>query len=420
MRTIVPDWLTRDAKILILASSVRMFGQGFISVALAVYLATIGLSLLQIGMYFSVGGAGAALFAFAVAFISERFGRRNLLVFFTLTTALGVVGLIVTENLLILVVFAFVGALSGAPGGATGATQPLVQAGLAENGPATRRTDIFATYRIVNTFARAFGALSAGLPTVLQSNFGLGEVAAFRVLLGALVASLLLASLMYAMLSGGPSEIRSRGWTNPFTLPSRRVIFTLGGLFTVDSFGGALLIQSLVAYWFNTKFGMDIGTLSVVFFGSELLTASSLWFAAKIANRIGLLNTMVFTHIPSSLFLFVAAFAPEAWIAVIFWQLRAFFSQMDVPTRDSYIMAIVGPEERVAMASSQALGRSAATAVGPYASTLMWSAFSATAPFVACGVIKIAYDLSLWFMFRDIKPPEESRSSAAAEEWART
>jgi predicted MFS family arabinose efflux permease len=132
-----------------------------------------------------------------------------------------------------------------------------------------------------------------------------------------------------------------------------------------------------------------------------------MWVAAKIANRIGLLNTMVFTHIPANLFLIGAAFSPWGWLAIAFWQGRAFFSQMDVPTRDSYIMAIVRPEERVAMASMQQLGRSAANTVGPSVATFMWTALSASAPLVASGIIKIAYDLSLWAIFRNVKPPEE-------------
>ncbi len=146
---------------------------------------------------------------------------------------------------------------------------------------------------------------------------------------------------------------------------------------------------------------------SLVFFTSELLTASSMWFAAKLANRIGLLNTMVFTHIPASLFLLGAAFSPTAWLAIAFWQLRAFFSQMDVPTRDSYIMAVVDREERVAMASMQQLGRSAGSMAGPSIATAMWTGISASAPFVANAVIKITYDLSLWWMFKDVRPPEE-------------
>jgi MFS family permease len=406
------DWLSRDAKLLILASSVRAFGQGFLSVSLAVYLAGIGLSLVEIGAYFTVGAGGVAFFAFIIAFVSERLGRKRLLVGLTLSASLAFVALIVTDNAMLLAVFAFFGALSGAQGGAMSAAQPLIQAGLAETAEPAKRTDTFAVYRIANTFARAIGALSAGIPALLASVTGLDETTSFKIMLGLLTASLIVVAVLYSALSSPPSHQRAGGWTNPFNLPSRRRVFMLSALFSVDSFGGALIVQSLAAYWFYTRFGLELGELSLVFFASELVTTSSMWVAAKLANRIGLLNTMVFTHIPANLFLIGAAFSPWGWLAITFWQGRAFFSQMDVPTRDSYIMAIVGPEERVAMASMQQLGRSAANTAGPSVATFMWTAMSASAPLVASGVIKIAYDLSLWAIFRNIRPPEETAKRA--------
>jgi len=180
-------------------------------------------------------------------------------------------------------------------------------------------------------------------------------------------------------------------------------------LFSVDTFTTSMVTQSLIAYWFSTKFGLQLGSLALVFFVSQVLTATSLWLAAKISNRIGLLNTMVFTHIPSSFFLLAAAFAPTAWLAVLFWQFRAFLAQMDNPTRDSYTMAIVGPEERVAMASIHMVGRSALGAAGPSATTALWSLLSASAPLVGSALLKIGYDLSLYAMFRNVRPPEEVR-----------
>ena len=168
-----------------------------------------------------------------------------------------------------------------------------------------------------------------------------------------------------------------------------------------------MLIQSLVAYWFHTKFGLNLESLALVFALSHLLTACSLWMAAKIANRIGLLNTMVFTHIPSSLFLLAAAFAPTATLAIVFWQCRAFLAQMDVPTKDSYTMAVIRPEERVAMASIHLVGRSAAGAVGPTVTTAMWNVTAAWTPLVGSALLKIGYDLALYGMFRNVRPPEE-------------
>ena len=179
----------------------------------------------------------------------------------------------------------------------------------------------------------------------------------------------------------------------------------------MDHFAGSLLLQSLVAYWFSTRFGLELGALALVFFFSQILSAISLWLAAKLAARIGLINTMVFTHIPASLFLIAAAFAPTATLAVIFWQLRSFLAQMDVPTRTSYTMAVVGPEERVAMAGIHIVGRSVSGIGGPSVATALWQTVSASAPLLACGVLKIAYDISLYFMFRNVKPPEEAEKA---------
>jgi predicted MFS family arabinose efflux permease len=197
-------------------------------------------------------------------------------------------------------------------------------------------------------------------------------------------------------------------WVNPLRLPSRARIMTLAGLFTVDSFGTGLLGQSLAAYWFFTRFGIPAQELGLMFFASHVLTAISLWVAARLASRIGLVNAMVLTHIPSSLLLIAIPFLPEPWLAVLFWLVRAFLVQMDAPTSQSYTMAVVGPEERSAMAAATSVSRSAGIAAGPAAAAALWGATSASAPFVVGGVSKIIYDLTLWVLFRRVKPPEEA------------
>ena len=406
-------WVSRDGKIIILARSVRTFAQGSIAVLFAVYLDMLGFSLTQIGVFFSFGVAGAALFAFLVSLVAEKVGRRRLLIVFTLMTAVAGVVLVLTNDVVVLTAFAFLGTLTGVGGGG-GAhpTQPLEQASLVDTVPVDRRTDLFAAYGIASTGAAAVGALAAGLPDVFQDYFGVSELGAFKAMFAAFVVLLLVAALLYGFLSSGV-EVRAdaRQWVNPLTLPSRRIIFTLTGLFSVDHFAGSLLLQSLVAYWFSTRFGLELGALALVFFFSQILSAISLWLAAKIAARIGLINTMVFTHIPASLFLIAAAFAPTATLAVIFWQLRSFLAQMDVPTRTSYTMAVVGPEERVAMAGIHIVGRSVSGIGGPSVATALWQTVSASAPLLACGVLKIAYDISLYFMFRNVKPPEEAEKA---------
>ncbi len=401
------SWISRDGRVIILASGLRSFGVGFAVIVLGVYLADLGLSLTEIGGFFTAGVAGSALLTFATGFLADRVGRRRLFILITLVQAAPVAALVLADSFAVLAGAAFFGAISGVAG--RGPVQPLEQAALATAGTDARRTDVFAVYRIVSAAAAAVGALAAGLAPVISDSFGVSDLAGQRAMLVAYAVILLLAEALYLLISHqieAPAATRA-GWTNPLKLKSRRTIFTLTALFSVDHFAGAMLVQSLVAYWFNTQFGFELGSLSWIFFASGVLTAISTWVAARLADRIGLINTMVFTHIPSSLLMIAAAFAPFGWLAVLLWQARSFLSQMDVPTRDSYTMAIVGPEERVAMASIHLTGRSVAGIAGPPVATALWQATSAAAPFVACGVIKIAYDISLWATFRNVRPPEE-------------
>ena len=401
-------WISRDGRVIILAGGLRSFGAGFAVVVLGVYLGDLGLTLGQIGVFFTAGVAGSALLTFAVGFMAGRIGLRAMFIGVTLLQAAPVAALVLSDNAGMLAAAAFVGAISGAAG--RGPVQPLEQASLAVAADGRRRTDVFAVYRIVSTGGAAFGALAAGLTPVIADAFGISSLGAQKVMLVGYGGCLLAAEGLYLLVSkeAGALAAGDAGWTNPVKLKSRRTILTLTALFSVDHFAGAILVQSLVAYWFNTRFGFELGSLAWIFFVSNGLSAISLWLAAKLADRFGLINTMVFTHIPSSLFLIAAAFAPVGWLAVVFWQARASLSQMDVPTRDSYTMAIVAPDERVAMASIHLTGRSVAGTAGPVAATALWQGLSAAAPFVACGVIKIAYDLSLYALFRNVRPPEET------------
>lgn len=405
-------WVSRDGRIIILARSVRTFAQGFIAVILAVYLAELGLSLVQLGAFFSVGVAGAAVFAILVGLTAEKVGRRRFLVLLTLVAGVAGVAIALTDVFPLLLVFAFSGNFTGAGGGAgTQPTMPLEQASLADASEPHRRTDLFAVYRIASTVAAALGALAAGLPNVYQGLFGVSQLVAFQSMFFTFGALLAVAAGLYALLSSAVEVAPGRGgWTNPLTLPSRRTIFTLTGLFSVDHLAGSFVIQSLVAYWFNTRFGLELGSLALLFFFSQVLSAGSLWASAKLANRIGMIRTMVYTHVPASLLLLAAAFAPNVWLAVLFWQLRSVLAQMDVPPRDSYTMAIVGPEERVAMASVHIVGRSVAGTVGPSLGTFMWQAISASAPFVAGAMLKLTYDAALFVLFRNVKPAHEGAS----------
>ena len=402
------SWISRDGRVIILAAGLRSFGAGFAAVVLGVYLGGLGLTLGQIGAFFTAGVAGSALLTFGIGLLDGKISRRSLFIGVTLLQALPVAALVLSDNFAVLAVASFIGAITGASG--RGPVQPLEQASLAVAAEPSRRTNVFAVYRIVSTFAAAAGSLAAGLAPLISHAFGVSDLAGQKAMLVAFAGCLLAAEALYLLVSHEIEAPRAEGtgWTSPLKLKSRRIILTLSALFSVDNFAGSLIVQSLVAYWFNTRFGFELGSLAGIFFVSNVLAAVSLWVAAKLADRIGLINTMVFTHIPASIFLIAAAFAPMGWLAVLFWQARSFFSQMDVPTRDSYTMAIVSPEERVAMASIHLTGRSIAGAAGPVVATALWQSVSAAAPFVACGAIKIVYDLSLWAMFKDVKTPEEA------------
>jgi MFS family permease len=330
-----------------------------------------------------------------------------------LLMALMGIALITSQSLLFLAIAAFLGSFS-AMAGASGAMGPLEQASLAATAAPQRRTDLFALYGIVGTAAVSLGALAAGLPSAIQHAFGFDQVTSFQVVFGGYVPLGVIVALLYSRLSPHVEVATGEArWVNPLRLPSRTRILTLAGLFTVDSFGTGLMGQSLASYWFFTRFGIPPQELGLVFFGSNVLTAISLWVAAKLASRIGLVNTIVFTHIPSSLLLIAMPFLPDAWLAVLFWLVRAFFAQMDAPTSQSYTMAVVGSQEQSAMAAATSVSRSAGIAAGPAVATALWGAASASVPFVVGGVVKIAYDLILWFLFRHVKPPEEGQERAA-------
>ena len=402
-------WLSRDARLIILARGLRAFGQGTVSVLLAIYLDLLGFSLIQIGLFISAGLAGAAFYSFLIVFLGDALGRRRLLVAFALLPATAALVLTATDSFPLLAAVALLGSFGVAGGGAAaGPAQPVEQVSLADMVPPERRTDLYALYGIMGAGGASLGALAAGLPDLYQGTLGLAQVSALKVVFVTFAALLALVALCYSLLS--PSvEVATSGsrWVNPFRLPSRRLIFTLTGLFSVDHFSGGLVVQSLVALWFFTKFGVALGSIGLVFFGSSLMSAISLWGAAKLANRIGLINTMVFTHIPSSLLLIAIPFLPTAWLAASFWLARGFFSQMDVPPRQSYTMAVVGPNERVAMAGINTVARSMAGTVSPSVAAVLWNIGAASIPFISCGVLKISYDLSLYFMFRNVRPPEE-------------
>ncbi len=383
-------------------------------VLVAIHLDQTGFSLAQTGLFLSLGFAGGAFLSLIAGLAADTVGRRRMLTLFAALAATSGLALGSTEVFALLALAAFVGAF-GTSGGGSGPLLTLDQAILPGTCPPERRTDVFAAYGIAGMAGTSLGALAAGLPSVLESAFDFDTTSAFRVLFYGQAGINVAVAFLYSRLSA-EAEIRGeeRGWVNPLKLPSRGMILKITGLFGVDAFAGGFIVQSLVSFWFFTHFGIETGSLGLIFFASNVLSGVSLWVAARLAARFGLINTIVFSHIPSSILLIAVPFLPFAWMAVLFWLVRACFTMMDVPTRQSYIMAVVSPRERMAMASATTLGRSASIAASPPIATALWTAASASVPFIISGVLKIAYDLALWVMFRGVRPPEEADETAGA------
>ena len=413
-------WVSRDAWLIIVARALRTFGQSSLTVLLAIYLKDLlGLSLFQVGLFISAGLAGSAFFASLIVFIGDTLGRRRLLTGFTLLAGLASLALALTDQFLLLALVAFIGSFNAAGAGPMGPAQPLEQATLPGTAPPERRTELFAIYNIVSTGARAVGAAAAGLPLIFQSALDMSELSAFKVMFAGYAVIAALAGALYAMLSPAvEARTEGRRWTNPFRTPSRRIIFSMAGLFSLDSFGTSLVVQSLVALWFYSNFGIDLGSIAFIFVGSHVMAAVSLWLAAKLANRLGLVNTIVFTHIPAVLLVLILPFMPTAALATGAWLARAFFSQMDIPVKQSYTMSVVNANERSAMAGINNVGQSIVRAASPSVATFLWSSVSVAAPFVGSALFKTIYLAGFFLLFRNVLPPEEQRKRDEARKVA--
>ena len=408
-------WISRDAWLIMSARSLRGFAQTSIGIVLAIYLDLLGFSLGQIGLFFSLGIAGSALFSVAIVFFGNALGRRQLLAGFTVLTGVTGVALALTDQFVLLAFLAFVGSFNVGGGGPAGPVQPLERASMAETAPAEKRTDMFAIYSMAATGVRSFGALGAALPVLFQSVFGLGELPSYRVMFAGYALAALVAGFLYLLLSPAvEGKVQRRAWTNPFVLPSRRLIFTIAGLFALDAFATRFIMQAIVALWFVTRFGFELEAVAFLFVGSSIMNTISIWVGAKIANRYGLVNSIVLTHVPAVLTVIAIPFMPTAGTAVAMWLTRAFFSQMDVGTKQSYTMAIVESDERVAMAGVTNVAQSSLGIFSPLVALSLLTPLWIGAPFVATGVLKGVYLLGFFRLFRTVRPPEEQERADRA------
>src|SRR4051812_18590582 len=386
------------------ARALRGFGDGFAILILPVYLTAIGFSPREIGIVASASLLGTAALTLIVGFIAPRFELRNL--FLAGAGLIVMTGLIfpAAENLFPVLLVAFIGSINPSAGD-LGMLVPLEHAMLTRETADRERTAVFARYSLIGAFAAALGALAAVLPELLVFQ-GWSKLGSLKLMFYLYAVLGLLAALLYRRLPRDHSHAASR--PKAALGPSRGIVYKLAALFSVDAFAGGFTVQSLLALWLFQQFELSLEAAGLFFFCASLLGALSFPVAAWLSRRIGLVNTMVFTHIPSSLCLIAAAFSSNLTLVLSLLLVRAALSQMDVPTRSSYVMAVVTPPERTAAASVTAVPRSLASSISPAIAGFMLAGPFSALPLVACGVLKIAYDLALLQMFRHTKPPEEA------------
>ena len=408
----MPNPIQRNISILFTTRIIRLFCYGFLSVILALYLADVGLTEGEIGLLFTltlVGDAGISLWLTTSA---DRFGRKRTLLAGALLMAGAGIVFLLTQNLVILMAAAIIGVISPS-GNEIGPFLSVEQAGLTEIIASEKRTQVFAWYNLVGSFATATGALSGGwLAQILQTQ-GMTAGAAYRVVLMGYAAGGFLLTLLFLWLTSAVEAPVKQADSIRRVLglhKSRNVVLKLSALFALDAFAGGLIVQSMVAYWFHVKFGVESGVLGSIFFGANVLAGISALLAVPMAKKIGLINTMVFTHIPSNILLMLVPLMPNLPLAIGVLLLRFSISQMDVPTRQSYTMAVVAPDERSAASGVTGIARSVGASLSPMLTGLFLSVpglFSV--PFFLCGGLKIVYDLLLYRSFQTMKPPEESK-----------
>jgi MFS family permease len=389
----------------------RLYAYGFVSVVLVLYLVTTGLSTGEIGVLLTLTLLGDAAISLWLTTSADRMGRRRTLVIGAVLMLGAGVAFVLTQNPLLLTVAAIVGVISPS-GNEIGPFLSIEQAALSQLVPDKERTRIFAWYNLAGSFATATGALSAGVIAQTLQDQGWAALDAYRaVIMGyALIGGLLL----LAFLNLSPAvEVASVKEMQPAKLflglhKSRGIVLRLSALFALDAFAGGFIVQSMVAYWFSVRFAADVDTIGAIFFAANILAGISALLAARIAARFGLINTMVFTHIPSNVLLMLVPLMPTLPIAIFVMLLRFSISQMDVPTRQSYTMAVVAPDERSAASGVTSIARSLGAAAAPALSgALMAGALTFAAPFFIAGGLKIVYDLLLYRSFKTTKPPEE-------------
>jgi MFS family permease len=398
--------LSRDGRIVFAGRALRTFSCGYLSVVLALFLSERGLSAAQIGAVFTATLVEDAVLTTLLAAVADRVGRRRILILTAPFIAVAGVFLAVARDPLVLMAAAVLGTLSPS-GQEAGPFSPIEQAMLADAVPAAERTRAYAWYNIFGFLPAALGALAAGGWLHAVGAWGGTPMEAYRGLLWLYAGGGVILMLLYARLS---PDRRSTSAPTPLGLHrSRAVVLQLAALQSVDALAGGFIVQALLAYWFHLRFGVGPEVLGPLFFGTNLLSALSFLVAAPVAERIGLLNTMVLTHLPSNVLLLLVPFMPSFPLAAAALLARHLLSQMDVPTRQAYAMALVAPDERSAAAGFTTSARALAQSAAPVFSGFALAKAASGLPFFLAGGLKIVYDLALYFRFRGVTLAEPPR-----------
>ena len=400
------DWLSIDGKKLLVTRILRTFAYGYLATSLGLYLDRLGLSPTEIGVVFTAAIAGSALMTVFWSIMADRYGRRRTVATMALLMALGGIAFALTSSFIVLILAAFTGTIS-ATSSEVGVFQTVEQAVLPQTAPNEKRTWLFSIYNTIANIAGAFGSLFAASVGFFAS-LGLQGADAYRPLF-VLYAVIGIANLVIFITLSDKVELAQVEGERRFIGIHRStgMVVKLSALFGLDAFAGGLVVQSIVAYWFFLRWGLQIADLAVVFFWVGILSGLSLLAAGWLAERFGLLNTMVFTHLPSNVLLLLVPLAPTSSLAIAFFLLRMSISQMDVPTRQSYTMAVVDPDERTATAGITNVARTTASAVSPTFAGMAFSAAALSLPFFLAAGLKIVYDALVYLTFRNVHPPEE-------------
>ncbi|HWZ99008.1 MAG TPA: MFS transporter [Candidatus Dormibacteraeota bacterium] len=407
--------LSRDGWLLFITRFARLFAYGSLSVILVFYLVGLGLSESQVGLVLTLTLAGDVIVSLYLTTRADRIGRRRMLIVGAILMAAAGLAFALSSNLFFLVIAGTIGVISPS-GNEVGPFLSIEQAALSHIVPATNRTEVFAWYTLAGSLATALGALCGGGLVQVLEHTSITHLQSYRAVvflyaaLGAALALLFLrlsTSVEVSTASNGPTP--SSSLASIFGIArSRSVVLKLSGLFALDSFAGGFVVQSFAAYWFYLRFGVQPAALGAIFFWANVFAGISALLATRLAARIGLIRTMVVTHLPSNILLILVPLMPNLPLAVLMLLLRFSISQMDVPTRQSYTMAVVPPEERSAAGGFTGVARTTGAAISPLLAGFLFASPSLiSAPFFIAGTLKIIYDILLYYSFQKVRPPEE-------------